>query len=55
VRDIDAGRAAGMFTIAATYGYITPDDDPLSWDADLVAADTAELTHFLLKGVTLDS
>jgi phosphoglycolate phosphatase len=55
VRDIDAGRAAGMFTIAATYGYITPDDDPQGWDADLVAADTAELAHFLLKGVTLDS
>lgn len=53
--DIEAGRAAGMFTIAATYGYITAEDDPLSWDADLVAADTAELAQFLLKGVTLDS
>ena len=55
VRDIEAGRAAGMFTIAAIYGYITAEDDPQSWEADLVAADTGELTHYLLKGVTLDS
>jgi phosphoglycolate phosphatase len=55
VRDIQAGRAAGMFTIAATYGYITADDDPQSWEADLVAADTGQLTNYLLKGVNLDS
>ena len=55
VRDIEAGRAAGMFTIAATYGYITAEDDPQSWEADLVAANTEELTHYLLKGVSLDS
>ena len=55
VRDIQAGRAAGMFTIAATYGYITADDDPQNWEADLVAADTGELTNYLLKGVNLDS
>ena len=55
VRDIQAGRSAGMFTIAATYGYITAEDDPQSWEADLVAADTGELTNYLLKGVNLDS
>ena len=55
VRDIQAGRAAGMFTIAATYGYITAEDDPQSWQADLVAADTGELTNYLLKGVNLHS
>jgi phosphoglycolate phosphatase len=55
VRDIAAGRAAGMFTIAASYGYITADDDPGSWEADLIAGDTRELTHYLLKGVTLDN
>ena len=54
VRDIEAGRAAGMFTIAATYGYITDDDDPGTWDADLIASDTRELTHYLLKGVNLE-
>jgi len=35
-RDIDAGRAAGMATIAAAYGYIRQPDDPYSWGADLV-------------------
>ena len=32
-RDIDAGRAAGMATIAAAYGYIRADDDPAKWGA----------------------
>jgi phosphoglycolate phosphatase len=54
-KDIEAGLAAGMFTIAATYGYITPDEDPLSWNAHQLAADTQELTHLLLKGVNLDA
>ena len=52
-RDIEAGRNAGMATVAAGYGYITPDDDARSWGADLVAADTAELTQILLKAVNL--
>jgi len=55
VRDIEAGRAAGMFTIAATYGYITDDDDPGTWEADLIAGDTRKLTHYLLKGGNLGS
>ena len=33
-RDIAAGRAAGMRTIAATYGYIPPGQDPSAWGAD---------------------
>ena len=52
-RDIQAGQNAGMATVAAAYGYITPGDDPHSWGADLVAADTAELTQILLKAVNL--
>ena len=51
-RDIEAGRAAGMVTIAVEYGYIS-DDDPQTWDADHVAADTTELTKILLKGFNL--
>jgi phosphoglycolate phosphatase len=35
-RDIEAGRAAGMATIAAAYGYIRPSEDPSSWGADAV-------------------
>ncbi|MFO1392658.1 MAG: HAD-IA family hydrolase [Steroidobacteraceae bacterium] len=30
-RDIQAGRAAGMTTVVAAYGYIGSDEDPLAW------------------------
>jgi N-acetyl-D-muramate 6-phosphate phosphatase len=52
-RDIEAGQAAGMCTIAVAYGYITSDDDPATWQADRIAADIQELTTMLLKGVNL--
>ena len=52
-RDIEAGRAAGMKTVAVTYGYITADDDPALWEADDMAANTGELTKILLKAVNL--
>ncbi|MGE0384701.1 MAG: phosphoglycolate phosphatase [Gammaproteobacteria bacterium] len=35
--DIAAGRAAGMRTVAAAWGYIAPGDDPAGWRADAVA------------------
>jgi len=53
IRDIEAGRAAGMYTIAAAYGYITADDDPEAWQADRIVNDPKELTTLLLKGVNL--
>ncbi len=53
-RDIEAGRAAGMATIAAAYGYILDDDSPDTWGADRVATDTRELTTLLAKAVNLD-
>lgn len=34
LRDIEAGRNAGMYTIAATYGYIEDGDNPDLWGAD---------------------
>ena len=52
-RDIEAGLAAGMATIAAAYGYITDDDDPATWGADEIATDTADLAQRVLKAVTL--
>ena len=33
-RDIDAGRAAGMHTLIAKYGYISTGEDPNQWQAD---------------------
>lgn len=53
-RDIEAGLAAGMSTIAAAYGYITEDDDPRAWGADILAADTEELAQIVLKAVNLE-
>ena len=55
VRDIEAGLAAGMVTVAATYGYITADDDPQLWGADLIAADPEELAQIVHKAVNLGS
>ena len=52
-RDIQAGRAAGMATIAAAYGYITADDSADVWGADSIAADTEELAKIVLKAVNL--
>lgn len=53
-RDIEAGQRAGMATIAAGYGYITEEDDPREWDADVVATSTEELTQIVLKAVNLE-
>jgi phosphoglycolate phosphatase len=33
-RDIAAGRAAGMTTVAAAYGFVPPGDDPDDWAAN---------------------
>lgn len=42
-RDIEAGRRAGMYTIAATYGYVEDGDDPGVWGADASAGDGHDL------------
>lgn len=49
-RDIEAGKAAGLTTVAATYGYIVPGDDPSGWGADLVIGHPGELLDYLLAG-----
>lgn len=33
-RDIEAGKRAGMPTLAAAFGYLRDDDNPEDWDAD---------------------
>ena len=43
VRDIEAGRAAGMYTVAATWGYIPAEDDPAAWQADRSMSQPHEL------------
>lgn len=52
-RDIEAGLRAGTATIAAGYGYITDDDDPREWGADIIVPDTDELAQIILKAVNL--
>ena len=48
-RDIIAGRAAGMRTIAATYGYMGPQADATLWNADASIAAPLELLQLLNK------
>ncbi|CAA0125424.1 N-acetylmuramic acid 6-phosphate phosphatase [Halioglobus japonicus] len=48
LRDIDAGRGAGMFTIAACYGYIEADDDPQRWGANVAAQHSTDLLELIL-------
>jgi len=43
VRDVEAGRAAGNFTVAAAWGYLTPEDDIHAWQADVIAQTPADL------------
>lgn len=45
-RDIQAGRAAGLYTVAAAWGYLDG-ADPHDWRPDAVAADAAELARRL--------
>lgn len=54
-RDMEAGRAAGMPTIAAAYGYIVAGDDPAAWKPDAIASDTKDLARMLLKAVNRDT
>ncbi|MBC8118060.1 MAG: phosphoglycolate phosphatase [Burkholderiaceae bacterium] len=46
-RDIDAGRAAGMRTVVAAYGYLGTDDPYEKWGADAVVKTPPELLSLL--------
>lgn len=47
LRDIQAGQRAGMFTIAAAYGYIESGDSAHNWGADVVAQRSEDLSALL--------
>jgi phosphoglycolate phosphatase len=47
LRDVQAGRAAGMLTVAAAYGYCGNDLPAIEWQADYVVNSTEELTALL--------
>ena len=46
-RDIQAGRAAGMMTVAATYGYLGRGADATGWGADAAIYSPLELLELL--------
>jgi phosphoglycolate phosphatase len=46
-RDIVAGRAAGMPTVAAAYGYLGAKGDTLAWKADATIGSPDELLNLL--------
>lgn len=46
-RDVDAGRAANMPTVAVRYGYNSADDNPAHWGADAVIDTISELIALL--------
>ena len=48
LRDIEAGRGAGMYTIAASYGYIEPGDDPQLWGSNAEAQRSTDLLELIL-------
>ncbi len=46
-RDIEAGRNAGMHTIAVRYGYIEQPETVDLWQADRIADTVSDLTKLL--------
>jgi phosphoglycolate phosphatase len=46
-RDIQAGRAAGMSTLAVAWGYLGPGAQPTDWGADAVLDHPDRLLHWL--------
>lgn len=49
LRDIEAGRRAGMYTIAAAYGYIEDGDDPDIWGACARADSSDNLASLIFR------
>ena len=46
-RDIEAGRAAGMYTLIARYGYLGKDEKPSQWRADGMISDPIEIIDWI--------
>jgi len=48
-RDIQAGRAAGMRTVVAAYGYLGAADDPVAWQPTGIVQEPSELLEWVLR------
>lgn len=46
-RDVQAGKAAGMKTVVALFGYIAETDKPFEWSADIVIKAPKDLLIYL--------
>ncbi|HMM76781.1 MAG TPA: phosphoglycolate phosphatase [Gammaproteobacteria bacterium] len=46
-RDVAAGRAAGMRTLVAAYGYLAPHDEPARWQAHAILDSPQALARWL--------
>jgi len=46
-RDVEAGRRAGLYTVAAAYGYIEAGDSAASWGADALVECSTQLPGLL--------
>ena len=46
-RDILAGKNAGMLTVAADFGFVGPEKDILSWNADINITNPIDLIKIL--------
>jgi len=49
LRDIQAGRNAGLGTIAAAYGYLGRDTAPDTWQADAIVTQTGQILDLLAQ------
>ena len=47
LRDVEAGRAAGMATLAAAWGYLGQGEAIADWGADSILSSPAQLLHWL--------
>ena len=56
-RDIDAGRAAGMYTILAAYGYLPLQhkDDLTAWQADCIVNNVTDLYKHIVSLLQLEA
>ncbi len=49
--DISAGKAANMKTLAATYGYIKPDERPQHWGADALINHPSDILDWITHAI----
>lgn len=49
IRDIQAGRSAGLGTIAAAYGYLGCDASPETWQADAIVTQTEQILELVAQ------